>query len=483
MELTFIGIIQLMVGGLIILAGGLRSVFLFLMISSLFSGSAAILLPALGGSSIPPVQFALLFVYLRILAPRGGFVGTLPNAIRANSWLILFTFYGMASAFIAPRLFAGTIDVFPMSHQNSRGMFDTLPLQPTSQNITASVYLLGTLLTAMAAWIVCRYRGGVSTVISGAIAIGWLHIAIGLAAVVTRGTPADIVFEIFRNGTYAYMDDSWQGFVRIRGIFPETSSYTVFAFAWFVLNAELWYRSVRPGATGPVAFALAVILFFSTSSTAYIGLAGYLAFFVLRILPFPNLSDGRKIKAVAVSFFGIVFVTAIMLAVIPSLPQAIWDMVLHMTVEKSDSGSGQQRMFWAMQGWRVFFESWGLGIGPGSFRSSSIITAMLGSVGFIGVAAFLAYLHVLVQPWKRSTWAARGDLADRIGATMATAAVLSLIPAAISSSDAVPGTSFAIMAGAALALRPVGRKATRGRADALPFAQTPSRTNGEPATA
>lgn len=479
MELTFIGIIQLVIGGIITLAGGLRSAFLFLMLSSLFNGSAAILLPALGGSSIPPVQFALLFVYLRILAPRGGFTGAMPDAIRANGWLILFTFYGMASAFIAPRLFAGTINVFPMSYQNSRGMFDTLPLQPTSQNITASVYLLGTLLTAMAAYIVCRYRGGVGTMISGAIAIGWLHIAIGLGAVATRGTPADIVFEIFRNGTYAYMDDSWQGFVRISGIFPETSSYTVFAFAWFVLNAELWYRSVRPGATGPLAFALAVILFFSTSSTAYIGLAGYLAFFVLRILPFPNLSDGRKIKAVGVAFFGIVFVSAIMLAAIPSLPQAIWDMVLHMTVEKSDSGSGQQRMFWAMQGWRVFFESSGLGIGPGSFRSSSIVTAMLGSVGIVGVGAFLAYLHVTIQPWKRSTWSARGELPDRIAAAMATAAVLSLIPAAISSPDAVPGTAFAMMAGAALALRPAGRKAVQEP----PRLARPTRTGGETAAA
>lgn len=483
MELTFIGIAQLVMGGIIILAGGLRSAFLFLMISSLFSGSAAILLPALGGSTIPPVQFALLFVYLRILAPRGGFVGALPDAIKANRWLVLFTFYGMASAFIAPRLFAGSIDVFPMSYQNSRGMFDTLPLQPTSQNVTASVYLLGTLLTAMAAYIVCRYRGGVSTVISGAIAIGWLHIAIGLAAVVTRGTPADIVFEIFRNGTYAYMDDSWQGFVRIRGIFPETSSYTAFAFAWFVLNAELWYRSVRPAATGSVSFALAVTLFFSTSSAAYVALAVYLSFFLLRILVLPNLSDGRKIRAVAVAFFAIVFVSAIMLAVIPRLPEAIWEMLLHMTVGKSDSDSGQQRMFWAMQGWRVFFESWGLGIGPGSFRSSSIITAMLGSVGFIGVTAFVTYIYVMVQPWKRSTWSARGELTDRIKAAMATGAVLSLAPAAITSPDTVPGTSFAIMAGAALALRSSSKRASREHADADALAPLRSCDNGELAMA
>ena len=181
MELTFIGFIQLGIGLLIVMAGSLRGAFGFLMISGLFDGSAAILLPALGGSSIPPIQFAILFVYLRILAPRGGFLHAVPEAISANRLMLFYTLYGIAAAMLAPRLFAGMIDVAPMRFEEARSLFDTVPLAPTSQNITASTYLIGSLLIGLAAYIVCRQRGGANTLISTAVAIAWIHVGLGVA--------------------------------------------------------------------------------------------------------------------------------------------------------------------------------------------------------------------------------------------------------------------------------------------------------------
>jgi hypothetical protein len=207
MELTFIGVIQIVVGLLLLIAGLPRHMFVFLLVSGLFGGSAAILLPALGGSSIPPIQFACLFAYLRLL----------PEATWANRWLVVYTLYGVAAAFVATRLFAGDVNVVPMRFSDATGMFDTVPLVPTAQNITTSVYLVGSLAIAIAAYIVCRLRGGAQALISTGIAVGWLHIALGLAVILAAGTPVGGFFEMFRNGNYAQLNQGYGSFIRIRG--------------------------------------------------------------------------------------------------------------------------------------------------------------------------------------------------------------------------------------------------------------------------
>lgn len=465
MILTFVGAIQAVIGLAIIFFGSLRSALMFLMLSGLFGGSASIIAPALGGSSVPPIQFALLFVFLRICLPSGGYLGAIPDAIKANFWLFLFTIYGVVCAYAGPRIFAGAMDVFPMRFANARNLFDTVPLAPTSQNLTASIYLIGALMVTMAAWITCRYRGGAETIVKGAVLIAWIHGLTGIVGMLIRGTPLEIAFDIFRNGSYLQLDHQYEGFIRIKGLFPEASGYAAFAFSWFVLNAEFWYRSIRPKATGRAALLMATVLFFSTSSTAYVGLGCYITFFALRAIFLPHAANGEKVREAIIAGFCVLVLAAITLAAVPRLPNAIYEMILHMTVEKGSSASGQQRLFWAMQGLDAFLVSYGLGVGPGSFRSSSLITAIVGMSGIIGIVTFAAYIVTVVQPWRRSTWGVSPDLGHSVGGALSSTALLSLIPAAISAPNAHPGTTFGIIAGAALALRPYsfGTVAGKGR--------------------
>lgn len=469
MVLTFIGYFMIAIGAAVILFGSLRAAFVLLFASVLLEGSAVIALPALGGSTIPPFQFALLFILVRILIPGGGYIGAVPEAIKENRWLLLFAFYGIASAFIGPRLFAGDINVVPMNFTNARGLYFTVPLQPGPQNITQAFYLTGSLLAALCSYIVCRMRGGGEVLVRTAIWTGWVHIALGLLAIAVRGTPIDtLVLDLFRNGNYAQLDAEAGGFVRIRGLFPEASTYASLAFSYFVLSAELWYRSIRPAATGRLAFAMAVILFFSTSSTAYVGLAAYLAFFILRLMVFPRLADMTKAMKLAMAMGALVFVAAILLAAVPDLPGQLFDMIERMTVGKSESDSGRQRLFWTTQGWWMFVESYGLGVGIGSFRSSSITTAMLGSVGAFGTICFLIYMFQVLQPWKKSTWSSWAIEERALGAALANAALLAMIPAALASSSAYPKAIVCILAGAALALRPVREVIYEEDADEMP---------------
>lgn len=459
MQFTFIAAIQLAIGFAILLAGSLRSAFTFLLACSLFAGSATLILPALGGSSIPPVQFAIVIVYMHIIASRAGYIRVLPEALRANRWLVFFTVYGVASAILAPRIFAGAMRVPPMRPTGSADLFDMVLLVPTSQNITSAFYLVGTLLVALAAYILCRAcRGGTASLIDAGIAVGWAHVLIGIAVMVAGGTPLEPFFEMFRNGSYAQLNQSFEGFVRIRGLFPESSAYAEFGFAFMVLNAELWYRSIRPGATGAVAFGLAMVLSFSTSSTAYVGLLAYGLFFILRALLLPHVASGRRVGQFAAAMLAIAVMASLLMLFVPALLREFMDMAAHMTVAKAGSDSGQQRLFWVQQGWEAFKASYGLGIGAGSFRSSSLFTAILGATGVIGIVTFLAYVTSVLQPWRRSTYGRSELIEHSIGGAFAVAAVLALIPAAVSSAKSDPGINFAFMAGAALALRPNTRR-------------------------
>lgn len=466
MELTFAGLAVLIIGTLIVIAGTLRQALVFLLASTLFSGSAAILLPALGSSSIPPVQFALGFVLLRIWMPGSRAVGDLYSAFKANRWLALFTLYGMTTAIILPRLFAGAFDVYPMYFLKPDNPFATVPLVPTSQNLTAAFYLLGTLLAAATVWTVCRRKGAADTLVTTLVAVTWVHLALGIIGALFRGTPFDALLELFRNSTYIQLDDEIAGFVRIRGIFPEASSYAAFGFILFVTNAELWYRSIRSRATGVVALAMGITLFFSTSSTAYVSLGIYALFFGLRLLALPGIADPAKARAALVVAGSLVFVTALTYIAAPAMIESVFEVVRRMTIEKSSSGSGLQRLYWTVQGWELFKSSYGLGVGAGSFRSSSMFVAMLGSMGVIGIASFLTYLATVFQPWRRSSWAGSPFHAENLGGALGSAALLSLIPAAINSATAVPGASFAILAGASLALRPFDFARRAGAADA-----------------
>ncbi|WP_166746616.1 hypothetical protein [Sphingomonas aerolata] len=146
----------------------------------------------------------------------------------------------------------------------------------------------------------------------------------------------------------------------------------------------------------------------------------------------------------------------------PRLVAEFGDMITHFTLEKSQSQSSEQRQFWSLIGYRAFLESYGLGIGAGSFRSSSLITAIMGSMGVIGIVCFVSYLLQVFKPLRLSTYVSPADPRAAVGAAASWVCFASMVPAAVGSPTPDPGVLFAVFAGAALALRPaVSRKPQR----------------------
>nr|WP_295664529.1 hypothetical protein [Polymorphobacter sp.] len=444
---TIFGVILIAVGIVLMLRGSVVAMFVVVIISSLFGGSAAFILPALGGSSVPPVNVALMFLILRIVVPGSGQGDLAGDALRENLPLAVFVVYGFVMAFVGPRLFAG-IDVAPMRQSNG-GLFATLALAPTSQNITTAVYMVGTLLCAVGAYVACRDSRGLRGLVDAGVGAAWAHVVFGIMSIAGKGGAIAAILTFFRNAHYAQLDEEVGGFLRISGIQPEPSSFASFGLVWFVFMFECWSLKVSPRRTGPIALALLLILIASTSSSAYVGLAGYGG---VRLLL--ALGRGGKRKWVGAAVVGLVAVVGI--ALLASLNPGLLDSFARIfdavIAKKQGSSSGLQRAFWARQGWTVFLASDGLGIGPGSFRSSSILTAILGSTGVVGTVAFSVYLWRLVRP-SGADEPNSDDERARIGTAAKWAAVTFLFVASLVAAAADPTALFAIFAGAALASR------------------------------
>lgn len=465
MELTLIGAVQLVLGLALFVFGSTRALFAFAMASTLFGGSAAIVLSGLGGSSVTPAHFALALLLLRCLAPGGAPQEDLVAALRGNAWLIVFVLYGVVAAMLLPRIFAGEIDVTPLRGQ-LRARYGTQlarilaaePLRFTTQNLTTAIYLTGTAMMALSAHVVLRAPGGARLLARGGAAIGTVHAALGFAGVALKNTPANALFEFFRNGSYAQLDHEWNGFVRMNGLWPEASSYASFAVVWFVFNFECWLRGVEPRRTGPAALLLGVALVVGTSSSAYVGLALFGVIMIVRTATSPGLFAADRLAWLVAASLGALIVATALLALNPVLAAALRDLLEHMTLDKAGSFSGRQRLFWAAQGLDAFAVSHGLGIGPGSFRSSSLASAILGSTGVIGMLAFVLHGARAFRPLALSTWLPTRNSAlpqpDRdVGAAAAWAMLVGVGVASVSAPSCDPGLSFAILSGAAIALR------------------------------
>jgi hypothetical protein len=451
---SWIGVIVGLVGTVILFRGTVTTMLMFLLTCSLMSGSAALFLPALGGASMPPNYLAMCFMVARLLLPGAEQHGReLQTAIRSNVMLFVFVAYGVLTAPLLPRLFADTMEVVPLRAGKLRFLLETFPLAYTPQNITTAVYLIGTLLAGLAATVAGRQPATASRLVKWGAVIAGIHVYLGLSDMLLQGTPYTAFLSVLRNGTYAQLDQAYDGVARIKGIMPEASTYAAFGLSWFVFHFECWVRDVETRWTGPATGALGAVLLLSTSSSAYVGLVVYSFIFCLRCFIFPRTLTFSKFIRILAMLWGITTVTVVIMALSPNTTTRFFNMIQHFTLDKSDSDSGVQRAFWARQGVDAFLVSKGLGIGAGSFRSSSIVTAILGSMGVVGIVTFVGYLLAVVQPVRQSTFVSPNDLRHKVGAAASWTTLLTLVPAAINAPSPNPGIDFAIFGGLAIALR------------------------------
>jgi len=249
------------------------------------------------------------------------------------------------------------------------------------------------------------------------------------------------------------LDQDFGGMARLTGISPEPSLYASFGLVWFLFVTELWLRSVDRRWTGPAALALFLTLLASTSTTAYVGLAAYSAVLLMRQTFLVGTIPAAKGLVIAACLAALLATLLALVAGSDAVASGLSRMLRLTTSDKLSSGSGVARLLWAKQGLTAFAASWGLGIGAGSFRSSSILAAILGSSGIVGIASLLLYLRRVFRLTSQTTWRRTGVAELDVAAAASWAVLISLVPASVAAPSPDPGLVWGLLAGLSLGLR------------------------------
>jgi len=332
------------------------------------------------------LRFALqLLQGTKLLPPKG-------SAVRGIVLLLCaFWAWAFVSAFVLPRVFAGTLVAAPRGLEE-----DFTPLQWTLSNLAQAGYLTLNVVTVLYAVHTVRTYQQTEQLMK---AIYWalvIALVIGLAQFISTQAGWEFPYELFNNNpTYGHGTDQELGLVRrVNSTFTEPSNAGSYLAA---LTCGLLAGFLKGGRNLRWVLAIlatAAMLLLTTSSTGFVALAGGLCLLLLYFNPF------RKSSAFFwIAVLGVAVVVAVILIITPDLLLA----VTAMTVDKGESKSFWVRLADEIHSLEVFASTYGLGVGLGSNRSSGLVTTMLSTVGIVGTGLFAILYYRVTREFLRSS--------------------------------------------------------------------------------
>ncbi|MCK1404970.1 hypothetical protein [Bradyrhizobium sp. 76] len=392
MSIEPIGLLTLLIG-LICLQLGHRATFTAFLIAALLGSAAALLI---GSANIQPAHLLLGFVAIAVFR-RKDESATAMHALglpKPGFWLMCLALYGVLTAICVPRLLAGITSIVPLGTSEYAMTNSGVPLGPVSSNFTQSVYMIGDLICFMMTAAIASTRTGFLAITSAMIASAAANLAFAVLDIATFSTGTQFTLEFIRNAQYTlHNEEEISGLKRIVGSFPEASAFARETLGALGFTGTLFLCGYRPALTGAIALASLVAVVLSTSST---GLAGTMP--ALLILYAVLVGRGFNLAArpysSAAMICGPLFVAVLGTAILidDKSSQIVRDYFDLLIFNKSTSNSGIERETWNNFGLRNFFDSYGIGVGLGTVRTSSLPYALLANVGVPGSLFYVIFL-------------------------------------------------------------------------------------------
>ncbi|MDS9468926.1 hypothetical protein RGQ15_15270 [Paracoccus sp. MBLB3053] len=371
-----------------------------------FGMMAAFNLPAVGGMSILATDLLILtlfaLVLLRVGIERDLAVIFRPGGI-AMPLLILLAYIIFATLFF-PRIFAGQTEVFSLSRIANKEGIVSIPLAPTTGNLSQLFrYLLG-LCALLAMAVVVRRRPDPDAILSAMKLATGIHIALGVVDIISAAGGFSAILSPIRTANYALtLGQRLAGMRRMIGGFPEASTFGYYSLGLFGFWVSHWMSSRNTGRKGSgIWLALsAFALLRCTSSSAYVGAAGfYFVFLLFRLARSTRMS--RAGASIIVLSVAILPLAAMGAYVAYTFSPGFAEFIDRSLLNKLSSDSGNERMSWNAQAFQNFLDTALLGAGLGSVRASNWILATLGSIGLPGIILSLVfYARLFAAPSSR----------------------------------------------------------------------------------
>ncbi len=394
MSIEILGLVVIALGCGGWLAGTGMTVTVFL-VSTLLGAAAAIVLTSLGMANVQPAHLLLAFLLCSVATRRSTalVVGRSLAFPSEGFWLLLTAIYALVSALLLPRLFAGSTYVFAIARTEVGPGIVSMPLGPTSGNITQPVYFLGDVLCFFAFLAYGSDPSAFKATVRAVLVCTAVNLCFAVLDVGGWLLHLDLLSPV-RNANYRMLDEvTAGGLKRIVGSFPEASTFAYCTLGWFAFCTRLWLAGIHSRITGPLALLSFVSLLFSTSSTGYAGTVGFLIG-----LYFVSLGGmlTRPVSRNTLALIALMPVAAAVCILAVRLDQPLWDAVQQMIdstiLNKMATQSGVERAMWNAQSLVNFADTHWLGAGVGSVRASSFPLAVLGNIGAIGAVTYGAFL-------------------------------------------------------------------------------------------
>jgi hypothetical protein len=462
------------------------AVFLFLCTGPF--GAMSVAPGATDTFNILPQSVAVLILAAKVL-PSAGAPRVLFRSVidwRGFAFLTAFVVYAIFTAFVMPQLFAG-VDVIPMNDARR------LPLEPTSANISQSVYLALNLIAALTLFAYLRKDRVVGdareVVLRALAATGMIYVFSGL---LEWSGLAPAVVSSFKTATYTIFDAGLldESTRRVAGFLPEASAYgprcvelgALLFFARSASRSETMRKWVLP----LTSLALLGMGAMSTSSTAYAAIFGFVLLLLVRVAM--RLHSGVGVRGVGLEMglmAGVALILVSAWVLNPTLLETPVKLLDMMVIHKSESSSFLERSVWNNIGKLDFRATHGLGVGAGSTRTSNWAISLLSNTGVVGFLLMGGFLGItLTRPVSTTS-----DRAAAMSRGAKYALLIFLLSEFASGTNIDPGLHLAVFAVLAAAgsrwadgLAPAAKGHTRGRA-APPGGERARRAGADPQAA
>ncbi|MEG9437699.1 hypothetical protein JAO29_16230 [Edaphobacter sp. HDX4] len=352
--------------------------FGLLIIASIFQGSAALKFGTRGLQSFFIIEMLIVLRSIGNLLLRPRQREPLPEGF----WLLLFGGISIASAFIGPFLFAG-MPIYDPLQGIDLGALIRPPLHFGGTNVTQVAYLSLHLATAYALMTIPYSEKKTSK--AYLIAFYLLALCVFVQAF-CRVTGIPFPDSVVRNSPDLMDLMSSPGLLRKPGPFMEPS----FAGACLALYSIGFLTEYLEGKGKAFRVMVAIAASVAVTSTGSLfTLAIFAAILLSRYFPirFPwyvNIKKGKRVLALA---------SLCLVPIVLALPLLLnyQQVLLQLTVSKGESGSFINRTTSDIYALGILVHTYGIGVGLGSNRPSSLVTFLLSNVGIAGFLAFAIY--------------------------------------------------------------------------------------------
>lgn len=453
MQIVLSSVLALVVIVALLFRGPYRGLWLFFAVTPM-AAAAAINLPAVGGASILVSDLVALTMFGLVAIHRHG-LSLMAGTMRFGQpgfWMLLLMVYATICTLLFPAVFAGQTEVFSLSRSANESGIISIPLAPSSGNLTQLFRLGLGVAIFYACATVFRVRPDARTVVMGLVVASSVNAALGWIDVLTYAVGLEAILEPIRSANYAILYDvRMVGIKRMIGGFPEASSFGYFSLGLFAFWFQYWLDTPRSRLVVVMLVITFVAVVRSTSSASYVALVAYLMTVAL-IFGTRTLRRQTERRVVSIAVAGVLALWLAALTIfatyefVPAV-QAFLDRALF---DKLDGASGVERLSWNAQALTNFLETGMMGAGLGSVRASSWLMATLASLGLIGSGLFFAFIASVVWPVPT---AYRADPRMHVVRALQSASIALVISASLTGATPDLGVFFFAFCGLAAGLR------------------------------